>query len=215
MPSPPSVGVNYSLLSVLTDHSPIRPADVNLVVRGSASIRATRGLVDYPGEADRGAPQLVGLFADSRAPAIVATYQVYDWNPGCDCRGALFTDYDVTFVGLSATPGEEIRVPDSGYDIGNGFEALVIYADAERIVFTYTRSGSVIRGYTVYVEAVAVDAALVAMYERANSAGRIELPALRSAQVFGKAKGDEVKVAIRDSGAFMDPRSRKDWWRGH
>ncbi len=213
-PPPASMGGSYGLLSVLAGHSQIRLADVNLAIRGFQPISATRGLVDYTGEADGAAPQLAGLFADSRIPTIVATYQVYEWNSGCDCRTALITDYDVTLVGLAANPGEIIRVPDSGYDIGAGYEALVVYADAERIALTFTRSDGVIRGYTVYAEAVAVDGDLVALYQQASTAGRGELPALRSAQPFGKAKGNEIKVAIRDSGAFMDPRSRKDWWRG-
>jgi hypothetical protein len=208
------LGVSYGLLSVLSGHSQIRPAEVNLAVRGFVPISATRGLVDYSGEADGAAPQLAGLFADSRTPAIIATYQVHHWNPDCDCRGELITDYDVTFVGLGTTPGEILRVPDSGYDIGGGFEALVVYADAERIVLTYTLSDNVIRGYALYVEAVAVDGDLIALYQQASSAGRGQLPALRSAQPFGTAKGNELRVAIRDSGAFMDPRSRKDWWRG-
>ena len=25
---------------------------------------------------------------------------------------------------------------------------------------------------------------------------------------------DDLVVAIRDTGTFMDPRSRKDWWQG-
>jgi len=39
------------------------------------------------------------------------------------------------------------------------------------------------------------------------------LPALRNNQALGQALGFEIKVAIRDAGSFMDPRSQKDWWR--
>lgn len=219
LPTPPtatpfSMGGSYGLLPVLAGHTQIRPGDVNLAVRGFVPISATRSLIDYAGEADGAAPQLAGLFSDSRIPTIVATYQLYHWNADCDCRGNLIADYDVTLVSLAANPGEIIRLPDSGYDIGSGFEALVVYADAERIVLTFTLSDSVSRGYALYVEGLSIDGDLVAFYQQASSAGRGQLPALRSAQPFGKAKGSELQVAIRDSGAFMDPRSRKDWWRG-
>ena len=30
----------------------------------------------------------------------------------------------------------------------------------------------------------------------------------------GRARGNEIQVAIRDTGRFMDPRTRKDWWQG-
>ncbi len=209
-----SLGERYGLLPALSANSPIHSGDLNLAIRGFVPISATHALVDYAGESDGAAPQLAGLFADSRTPSLVATYQLYEWNAGCDCRGGLVADYAVTLVGLGASPGEILRVPDSGYDIGGGFEALVVYADPDRIVLTFTRSESVIRGYALYVESVSVDGNLVALYQQANSAGRGELPAVRSGQGLGKAKGTEVRVAIRDSGAFLDPRSRKDWWRG-
>ena len=47
-----------------------------------------------------------------------------------------------------------------------------------------------------------------------NGEGRRHLPALRAGQPFGRANGDEIQVAIRDTGKFMDPRTRKDWWHG-
>ncbi len=212
--APPKLGESYGLLSVVSPNSQILPADVNLTIRGFVPVSATHALVDYTGDTDYAAPQLAGLFAESRTPAIDATYQVYGWNSGCDCRDALVADYDVTMVGLVATPGEVIRLPDSGYDIGNGFEALVVYTDAGRIVLTYTLNDSTIRGYAIYLEGVAADGNLLALYQQASNSGRGQLPALRAAQPIGKAIGAEIKVAIRDSGAFMDPRSRKDWWRG-
>jgi hypothetical protein len=55
---------------------------------------------------------------------------------------------------------------------------------------------------------------LLALYRQLNSAGRVELPALRPGQPFGRAAGGEIDAAIRDSGSFLDPRSRKDWWQG-
>jgi hypothetical protein len=64
------------------------------------------------------------------------------------------------------------------------------------------------------VENVCVEPSLLALYETLDDAGRVQLPALRGGQPFGRALGTEIRVAIRDAGTFMDPRSRKDWWQG-
>ena len=53
---------------------------------------------------------------------------------------------------------------------------------------------------------------LRALYDANHAAGRAELPALDGDQPFGRARTSEVLVAIRDTGAFMDPRSQKDWY---
>ena len=42
----------------------------------------------------------------------------------------------------------------------------------------------------------------------------LALPVLWPGQPLGRAPGSEIDAAIRDSGAFLDPRSRKDWWQG-
>jgi hypothetical protein len=115
---------------------------------------------------------------------------------------------------MTTLPGEVIRAPRSGYYIGHDFQSFVIYADAERIALNYTREGNPIRGYTIYIDGISVDTSLLALYQQSNIAGRNELPALQAWQGIGRAKGNEVLVAIRDAGAFMDPRARKDWWRG-
>lgn len=213
---PPQGNGDYKLLSafVSADRPRARPADLNLTLRGFQAVSATLGLVDYTGETDLAAPQLAGLFSDNRTASITAAYQVFDWNASCDCRGALVAEPDVSLIGVAVSTGENLRVPLSGYYIGADFQTLVLFADAERIVLKYTRSDSVVDGYALHVEGIAVDGNLLALYQQANNAGRGELPALRAGQSIGKAKGNELKIAIRDCGAFMDPRSRKDWWRG-
>lgn len=172
------------------------------------------GLVDYAGEFDPAAPQLYGLFNDNRTPIFAGVYQVYDWDVACNCRGGFKTEFPVALIAMTTSPGEIIRAPRSGYYIGNDFQSFVIYADTERIALNYTREGNPIRGYTIYIEGVLIDTSLLALYQQTNMAGRNELPALQAWQGIGRAKGNELKVAIRDAGAFMDPRSRKDWWRG-
>ena len=89
---------------------------------------------------------------------------------------------------------------------------MVLYADAERITLKYTREDSVVNGYTVHIENVCVDPALLNLYRSLDAAGRPQLPALHNGDILGTAAGDQIAVAINDYGTFMDPRSRKDWW---
>jgi hypothetical protein len=188
-------------------------ADLNLAWRGAAVAHAYRGLVDYGGSGDPNAPQLYTLFADQCVPAFATVYQVYDWDWGCNCRGSLLSDYAVTLAGLGVAPSEVLHLPDSGYNIGTGYGALVLHAAEERITFKYTREDNVVYGYTIHIESICVEPGLLSLCRAWNDAGRGELPALRGGQPFGRARGDEIGVAIRDTGAFMDPRSRKDWWQ--
>jgi hypothetical protein len=213
----PIPGVTYDVQPV--DPPPVdRPAeahpDFNLALRSYRLTVTSLGLIDYLGNQDVRAPQLYGLFADQRTPDFTAAYQVGDWDWGCNCSGKALTEPDVTLIGMTVTADEVLHVPDSGYTIGDGHEVLVLYASAERITLHYGRQDSVARGYTVHMENVCVDPNLVTLYTTSNEAGRAQLPALRPGQPFARARGIEVIVAIRDNGSFLDPRSRKDWWRG-
>ncbi len=194
--------------------TPERHPDLNLAVRGYRIVNAFRGLVDYDGETDGNAPQLWGLFADRRTPEIAHTYQVYDWNWGSDSRGDPIEDFEVTMAGFRTAPGESIFTPDFGLELGEGYVALVLYADAHRITLKYTGEDNVIDGYTLHLEGICVYANLLNLYNARQAAGRGALPALRPGQPIGYTPGDELGVAIRDRGAFLDPRSRKDWWQG-
>lgn len=197
----------------LSDRPAAQHADLNLALRGFMQTQATLQLIDLQGATDAGGPQLKSLFADNTTRQIKSAYQVRNWDWGCNCRTNLIDDPEVTLIGLSATPGEALLLPNGGSDIMNNFRALVLYADADRITLKYTRSDTIVGGYALHIEGIQVDPNLVELYQRMNSAGRGNLPALRARQAFGTATSSEVKVAVRDSGAFMDPRSRKDWWR--
>lgn len=212
----PIPGESYDTLDVppWPDRPAEEHADLNLALRGYEPTVAYKGLVDYNGAGDANAPQLPGLFADSRTGVFSEVYRVYDWNWGCNCRGDLISDWAVTLAGLAVTSGETIHLPNSGYSVGSGYEALVLYASTDRITLKYTREDNVINGYTLHVEDVCVEPSLLALYQEMNSEGRGHLPALRPGQAFGRARDGEIGVAIRDRGNFMDPRSRKDWWRG-
>jgi hypothetical protein len=154
----PIPGVQYRTLDVdgpATGRPAGQHADLNLALRGYEVTGAHHGLADYDGSADDPkAPQLYTLFADHRVPTFTTVYRVYDWDWNCNCRGDLLTDRDVTLVSLGVTPGEVLYLPDSGYDIGNGYEALVLYAAEDRITLKYTLDDNVVIGYTIHVENV-------------------------------------------------------------
>jgi hypothetical protein len=212
----PIPGVAYGTLVVEgppTDRPAVHHADLNLALRGFEATGANPGLIDYGGE-DPQAPQLYTLFADHRVPAFTSVNRVYDWDWGGNCRGGPLTNWEVTLSGMGVAPGEVLHLPDAGRDIGSGYKALVLYATEERITLKYTPEDNVVRGYTIHIENVCVEPSLLALYQEKNNSGRGELPALRGGQPFGRARGSEIGVAIRDAGTFMDPRSRGDWWRG-
>ena len=197
--------------------------DLNLDLRGyRENLTAYRGLVDYSGGYDSLAPRLQTLFLDERWPGIARVYQVYHWDGGWPGVYGVYpiTDPDVTLAGLVSTPGEKVRVPFRGAEIfhdtvtGRHYVAMVLYAAPDRITLKYTRDDHVITGYTIHIERICVEPRLLALYNETNAAGRGYLPGLQYGQAIGRAIDGEVGVAIRDNGAFMDPRSRKDWWQG-
>ena len=187
-------------------------------MRGWAPVDAVLDIVDIDGPTDSDPPQLATIFGDNRRPAFTSAYMVYDWNWGCSahgCRGDLLTHREVLLLGLGTQGGEALTIPNRGPQIyGGGYKALVLYAEANRITLGYTREDSVANGYAIHIENLCVDPNLVATYPHANAAGRGSLPALRDDETLGTAGGGEIRVAVRDRGAFLDPRARKDWWRG-
>ncbi len=222
---PATSGRQYTAIPVdspPTDRPADRHADLNLAMRGSERLTAPLVLINYnSGLPDNFAPQVAGVFARPRLPALVSSYQVYDWNWACGpdgCRGALLPSYPypVTLLGLGSLAGETLNAPSTGREIyGGGFIALVLYAEPNRITLKYTREDNVVHGYTVHFENVCVDPNLLAAYRYWNSAGRGQLPALRNGEPFGTALGGESRIAIRDNGQFQDPRSRLAWWHGY
>lgn len=216
----------YSLIPIdgpPADHPDYLHGDLNLAMRGYDPTTGFLGLVDYSGSTDSGAPQLAGLFNPNRFPGIGSVYRVYGWDWACGphgCRGPIITDPPVTLAGLNTTPGEPIFIPERNAEIfGGGYRVMVLYAEAQRITLGYTRKDTVAAGYAVHLENICVDPNLLALYRgQTNSEGwhfTGQLPALRNNQALGTALDNEVRVAIRDRGAFLDPRSRKDWWQGY
>jgi hypothetical protein len=215
-PCAPIPGVRYGSLSIagsVTDRPAAAHGDINLRLRTWVSVpRAVRGLIMIDGPTDDRAPRLNAMFTDDRIPAFAGVYAAQAWDWGCNCARAPMTSPEVTLAGFVTRPGEVLEAPTSGYDIGEGYLAMVLYAGADTLTLKLTREDNVVRGYTLHFAGLCVEPSLLSAYEAANRAGRRSLPAVRPNQPVGRALGAEVFVAVRDTGAWMDPRSRKDWW---
>ena len=208
-------GAKYTTLSVTPETtSPATHGDINLLLRKWQSAAGQPlGLVDISGPTDSLAPRLYTLFTDDRDPVFGGVYQVQGWDWGCNCASAYLTDPAVTLAGFSMNPAEIVQLPTAGYDIGSGMQALVLYATTQTITLKYTREDDVVHGYTIHLANVCVEPSLLALYDQSNAAGRTSLPALTGNQPLGRVRGTELLVAIRDTGSWMDPRSRKDWYQ--
>ena len=218
---PPNSERAYELIPVdgpPADHPDALHGDLNLALRGHLPVSATLGLLDINGPTDGDPPQLAGIFGDGRTPAFTAAHRVYGWDWGCGtdgCASPDLTPQEVSLLGLAVNVTETLSFPSREAEIyGGEFKALVLYAAENRITLGYTRHDSVAPGYALHLESVCVDPNLLALYRQANADGRGNLPALHNGDVLGTARAGEVLVAVRDRGEFMDPRSRKDWWRG-
>lgn len=214
-PCEPISGVSYGSISPQgppTDRPAEAHPDLNLKIRGWEVTGGELGLVSIAGPTDPLAPKLNRLFSDDRIPAFATNYAVYQWDWGSESRGPLITEPEVTLAGFTTTAGEVLELPVSGYEIAPGYQALVLYADDDSITLKYTAEDNVVWGYTIHVVGTCVEPSLLARYAANNTAGRQELPALAAEQPFGRARASEIQVSIRDTGAFMDPRSDKDWW---
>ena len=170
--------------------------------------------------------QLATLFSPHRVPPLVGFYRVRAWNwspsPNPGSRGAPLGEYWVTALGLQVAPGDVLHVPTSAYDIGQGFEVIVLYADERRVALHYGRDDSAAPGYTVHVEGICTDPNLLTLYTQLNAVngpryvyptGQYPLPVLPAGKPIGVGRGNEVVVAIVDTGKFMDPRSCNEWWQ--
>ncbi|MDX1523355.1 MAG: hypothetical protein R3264_17150, partial [Anaerolineae bacterium] len=117
-------------------------------------------------------------------------------------------------------PNEALHLPTRGPDIfGGGFKAMVLYAEVQRLTLGYTRRDTVAPGYTIHLEGLCVDPNLLALYQaQVDGTGwhvTSHLPGLQQNQRLGTALNATVQVVVRDRGTFLEPRSRKDWWRGY
>ena len=212
--------------------NPLRPAynhaDKNLALRSYAIDNSLsnpeKQIQALYTATDPNTPNLHTMFNPSRVPTVLNVYDVYNWiwatspNPGTRDSVPVGTVWPITVIGAQVTPGETIRTPSSGYDLGQGVAAIVLYAASNRITLNYTRDDNAAHGYTIHIEDICVDMNLLALYNSLESAGRYSQPSfnlitLTALQPIGTAMGSEMRIVIRDSGGFMDPRSLTDWWQ--
>jgi hypothetical protein len=198
--------------------------EINITMRSYKEVNQKAELVSYGGDTDPVMPPNFGTLFPNRLPSMVKTYSVYSWDYANNKRGTnIETNWPVNLIGLYTIAGESIVAPKAGRTIGNGNVLMVLYATDNTLVFTHSTSDLYTDengnwssdGYLIYVDDICVDRNLLTLYQQQNSAGRGSLPVLATGQVFGYGKGIDIKVGIRDSMDWMDPRAQKDWWQGY
>ena len=200
----------YSLIPIEGGRE-TRPAaehgDLNLKLRDPQPANLDNALVDIPNAgSDPNAPHLSSVLK----PDFVATYAVHDWDWNCNCKGKLIEDGKSVLVGVRTTPGQPLFIPRVSADIFQGkYYATLLYASEDSLTFVYSRRGNVARGYTIHYVGLQTDPNLLALFRQSKGN---ELPGLSLDVPVGVAS-DQLVVAIRDNGTFMDARSRADWWK--
>lgn len=210
----------YALIpmeAVDVNHPDHLHGDLNLALRGFEAVDFPLELIDLGAGGDD-PPQMQGLFTDSRLPTLTQAYAVYDWDWGCGEHGCTKSEFvksaEVSAVSVATNMGETVSLPSNNTEIYAGnYIAAVLYAAPDQLTLAYTRDGSVAGGYSVHLLNFCVDPNLLRLYQAANEGGRVELPGLRNNDPVGVATDQDLIVAIRTRGRFLDPRSRGDWWR--
>ncbi len=208
-------GASYTTLDVAIDptlpppNNPAADPGFNLGLLGYEWTDETRGLIYYNGGgAAVQPPTFQYLFGDHRIPTFPNVYKLHNSD------GTVVTSYPVTMLGMGTELAEIIYTPESGYDIGSGYDAMVAYASTERITLIYNRNDN-LRGYAVYIENICVEPSLLALFrqmEADDTAPPQYLPVVRGGQPLGRARGEEIRIVIRDQGTAMDPRACNSWW---
>jgi hypothetical protein len=218
--------------------NPVRPAydhaDKNIALRSytlNTDSGLKRELVDYGAGDATQPPQFATMFSPTRVPDFSGFYQVHNWNwassPAPGTRGDPILSPPVTALGLSGSTGEALRAPSSGYDIGGGFEAIVLFADEDTVALAFTRFDTAARGYAVHIDNICTDPNLLALYnslddpqgpryvyvDPGNRPYAYDLPTLAADQPIGTVGAGDPVVAIVDSGTIQDPRSCNEWWQ--
>lgn len=212
-----ATGETFATIPPIGEVDP-RPADtnpeINLAIRSYAVVDGFRQMVGIGGDTDVHAPQFHTLFADKRiTQEFPAVYRAHEWDYNCNCRGGLIGFPEVTVLGVSTRQGEVLYTPSRTQgDIGGGYAAMVLYASPTSLTLKYTREDNMLMGYGLHLDNLCVDPNLLELYRQLDREGRGVLPVLKGGQAIGFATGGELKIAVRDTGQFMDPRSQKDWW---
>lgn len=215
-----ALGESYSKGPLTVGQTTYRPphahGDINIFVRGfdciSGGGMAGSGLSLLAW--DSKAPRIQTMFKPVRDVQFANLYatNAWDWSlsQGNGARSGGLTG-QMEVGDIRAAKGERIHVPSSGYDIGSGFEVMVLYASPSTLTLKYTRDDNIVGGYGLHFTGICVDPQLVSLFEATKSSG--ERPTLRARQAFGYALGNEVQVSVRDTGSFMNVTSRHDWFQ--
>ncbi|NMC35874.1 hypothetical protein GYA49_02400 [Candidatus Beckwithbacteria bacterium] len=180
---------------------------------------ASLSLYDHPGTSeghplDSQAPQLTGLLEGNTSPSVTSVYQTTPIT-GVDYDSSWANNrlpgVGATVAGFSSQSGQSVQVPPSGYDIGEGRTATILYYDNNSVTINYGNVGEFQTGYTIHISGIQANSELLASYQQAVAEGK--LLAVSAFQELGTALSSEVLVAIRDTGALMDPRWLGDWWQ--
>lgn len=147
---------------------------------------------------DPNVPLFYTIFKPPKTPRFVSGYKAEG-----EIQGPYPPAIDILEVETKAN--ESLYFPKSGYNIGGGLAAIVIYADENRVTFKIGREDSIVTGYTLYFENLCVDKNLISLYQKLNNEGRKYLPAIYPQQFFGLTR-NRLKIAIRDTGMFLDLR---------
>lgn len=188
--------------------------DINIKLRGfNPENSSAQQLVDFRGsfglDIDPKSPNVNELFAGGGYRPIVNSYRVGNWE-----ADSWAEDPWLNATAFETTPNEPIYVPTSGYDIGCGYEVMVLYVDDNSVFIKYTREDNAVAGYGIHILGITPNPALKTLYDQMNAAGRSSLPGLKERQEIGRAIGSAVLVSYRDTGAFLDSRSCVDHWPG-
>lgn len=224
-------GEEYGTITVnkINDRIPSKHADMNLSLRCYKEIAnpSNEELNFRPNgfRDDPKSPELYTIFNPARQIKATSAYQVYDWDwsNGPDGSRASLLDgdppppkeYPVTMWGIYADNDEALHVPKAGYNLGDNTSAIVLYAEENRLTINFTRDDSVANGYTMHFENICVDRNLLKAFRDLpdkDQKSREKLVKLTPGQAIGFPKNNEVHIAVRDRGMFMDPRSEESWW---
>lgn len=148
---------------------------------------------------------------------------------------------DSPAIEVPSKAGWPVCMPTTGYDIGGGYEAMVVSVDSNRItlhigIHEYMDGrntalggcppGQQCRGgYWLYVSGINVDSDIVAAYNlkkdiqqseglSSNITDRIQLPIVKPGRRLGTSQGDGVTVLLRDSGPIIYANKNFMWGGG-
>lgn len=199
----------YELIPIEGERESRPPAehgDLNLKLRDIEPLDVDARLVDLDGAGiDPDAPNLGKIFK----PEFTGTYGIHNWDWATNGPSDFVDDGSAVLVGIKTNPGDPVLIPPKEQDIfGGEFYATLLYASEDQVTFVYARNGNVVNGYTVHYLGLQTDPNLIKLFNESEGS---ELPGLTLDTPVGIAT-DELIVAVRDNGTFLDARSEKDWW---